>query len=398
VTISYIIWSDGNRSDFLTAVEALLKKRRFDYILLECSGLADPGALARMLWVDPELESKVYLDGIIGLVDCRHLAAHLADGQPESKQVLNQLAFADRILLNKTDLGTYRPPVYLTSVHCMLYVDSFVCYLYAVVIVSAAEVASLTDRVAELNSAAVLIPTLRSKVDLNQILDIKYYILCIRSTSSFIVTNMFYNNNRAFDTADVASVAVRKPGLAALTIENHKSSTSAITTTSTDTDSHIHDSSIRTVVLTVSNDRCVSLDLLKRWLGVTLWGDDGTSSMAIDDATLPMSEKQASARAAAKALRLAAPQTAMATVLAQVAAEAESKQQRIFRLKALMSVVDEPRQMFVQGVQELFDIQPGSVWPHDMERSTRMVVIGRHLNAEALQRGLESCCVPRTVS
>ena len=52
------------RSEFALAVETLLAKRRFDHIILECSGLADPGPLARMFWVDEELESAVFLDGI----------------------------------------------------------------------------------------------------------------------------------------------------------------------------------------------------------------------------------------------------------------------------------------------------------------------------------------------
>lgn len=51
------------RSDFALAIEVLLRKRKFDHVVLECSGLADPGALASMFWVDQELESPLYLDG-----------------------------------------------------------------------------------------------------------------------------------------------------------------------------------------------------------------------------------------------------------------------------------------------------------------------------------------------
>jgi G3E family GTPase len=56
----------------------------FSSSLQECSGLADPGPLARLFWVDEELESDVYLDGIIGLVDAVHLESHLRGDKKES--------------------------------------------------------------------------------------------------------------------------------------------------------------------------------------------------------------------------------------------------------------------------------------------------------------------------
>lgn len=93
------------KSNFILGVEELLRKRRFDYVILECSGLADPGPLAQMFWVDPELESSVYLDGIISLVDGKNFLAHLRSlHELESAQVVHQIAYADRVVLNKMDL------------------------------------------------------------------------------------------------------------------------------------------------------------------------------------------------------------------------------------------------------------------------------------------------------
>uniref|UniRef100_G1N0Q4 CobW/HypB/UreG nucleotide-binding domain-containing protein n=1 Tax=Meleagris gallopavo TaxID=9103 RepID=G1N0Q4_MELGA len=55
------------------AIENLMQKRgKFDYILLETTGLADPGAVASMFWVDSELGSDIYLDGIVSVVDAKH--------------------------------------------------------------------------------------------------------------------------------------------------------------------------------------------------------------------------------------------------------------------------------------------------------------------------------------
>uniref|UniRef100_A0A8C2SPU7 COBW domain-containing protein 1-like n=1 Tax=Coturnix japonica TaxID=93934 RepID=A0A8C2SPU7_COTJA len=55
------------------AIENLMQKRgKFDYILLETTGLADPGAVASMFWVDSELGSEIYLDGIVSVVYAKH--------------------------------------------------------------------------------------------------------------------------------------------------------------------------------------------------------------------------------------------------------------------------------------------------------------------------------------
>lgn len=61
------------RDNGVKAIENLMKKRgKFDYILLETTGLADPGPIAGMFWLDKQLESDVYLDGIVTVVDAKH--------------------------------------------------------------------------------------------------------------------------------------------------------------------------------------------------------------------------------------------------------------------------------------------------------------------------------------
>ncbi|KAM6229818.1 zinc-regulated GTPase metalloprotein activator 1A-like isoform 2-T2 [Porphyrio hochstetteri] len=66
------------------AIENLMQKRgKFDYILLETTGLADPGAVASMFWVDSELGSDIYLDGIVSVVDAKHGLQHLTEEKPE---------------------------------------------------------------------------------------------------------------------------------------------------------------------------------------------------------------------------------------------------------------------------------------------------------------------------
>jgi len=89
------------RGDLIRILGNLMKRRdRFDYILVETTGLADPGPVAQTFFVDDEMKAKLRLDGIVTLVDAKHIWQHL----DTSKEAQEQVAFADVILLNKTDL------------------------------------------------------------------------------------------------------------------------------------------------------------------------------------------------------------------------------------------------------------------------------------------------------
>lgn len=90
------------RGDLIKSLANLfLKSRKFDYILIETTGLADPSPLAHTFYM-PELKNKVRLDAIVTVADGRHLEKTLSQA-PEAKP---QIAFADVVLLNKTDLAT----------------------------------------------------------------------------------------------------------------------------------------------------------------------------------------------------------------------------------------------------------------------------------------------------
>jgi CCR4-NOT transcription complex subunit 2 len=94
----------------------MAKKGKFDYILLETTGLADPGNLAPLFWVDEGLASTIYLDGIVTLVDAKNILRSLDDpaGKVEGHEdddhgpVMTtahvQISHADVIVINKSDL------------------------------------------------------------------------------------------------------------------------------------------------------------------------------------------------------------------------------------------------------------------------------------------------------
>jgi G3E family GTPase len=92
------------RGDLIRVLSGLMKRSdHFDGILVETTGLADPAPVAQTFFVDDEVAKRTALDSIITVVDARHLPLRLKD----SKEAEEQIAFADIILLNKTDLVTH---------------------------------------------------------------------------------------------------------------------------------------------------------------------------------------------------------------------------------------------------------------------------------------------------
>ena len=89
------------RGDLIRVLGNLMKRRdKFDYVVVETTGLADPGPVAQTFFMDDEISSEFSLDGIITLVDTFHISQQLG----RSDESTEQIAFADVIVLNKTDL------------------------------------------------------------------------------------------------------------------------------------------------------------------------------------------------------------------------------------------------------------------------------------------------------
>jgi G3E family GTPase len=108
-------------------------------------GLADPAPVAQTFFMDDEMASQLRLDAIVTVVDAKHLVAHLDDDKPAGveNEAVEQLAFADRVVLNKVDLAD-----------------------------DEAELAEVERRVREINALAPIVRTSHGKVDLDRILDV----------------------------------------------------------------------------------------------------------------------------------------------------------------------------------------------------------------------------------
>lgn len=126
------------RGDLIRTVEGLMRRPgRFDAILVETTGLADPAPVAQTFFMDDDVRSKTKLDAVVALVDAKHLPLRLKD----SKEAEDQIAFADVIVLNKTDLVTPE------------------------------ELAKVESLVRAINPTARIHRTSRSEVDLREVLD-----------------------------------------------------------------------------------------------------------------------------------------------------------------------------------------------------------------------------------
>jgi len=89
------------RGDLIRILQGLMKRKgTFDGIIVETTGLADPGPVAQTFFVDEDVKAKTRLDSVTTVVDAKHVLLRLSD----SKEAAEQIAFADQIVLNKTDL------------------------------------------------------------------------------------------------------------------------------------------------------------------------------------------------------------------------------------------------------------------------------------------------------
>jgi G3E family GTPase len=129
------------RGDLIRVLQGLMKRqatqsRAFDAIIIETTGLADPGPVAQTFFVDEDVKARTRLDSVTTVVDAKHILISLG----ESREAREQIAFADQIVLNKTDL------------------------------VSAADLSMIESRLRRLNPLAAIHRAERSNVPLEAIL------------------------------------------------------------------------------------------------------------------------------------------------------------------------------------------------------------------------------------
>lgn len=143
------------KHSFVQALEQLMERReRFDHILLETTGLANPGPIASVLWLDEQLESTVRLDSIVTVVDAKNfrLQLHEQKDSGQMSEAFLQIAFADVVIINKIDVVEGKHEGTMLST-----------------------LADLECEIHQINSLAKIVRAVRCNVNLNDIIYRKAY-------------------------------------------------------------------------------------------------------------------------------------------------------------------------------------------------------------------------------
>ncbi|WP_373478330.1 GTP-binding protein [Geminocystis sp.] len=129
------------RGDLMRIIGNLMKRRnKFDHLVIETTGLADPAPVIQTFFMDEDMKSKLLLDAVVTVVDTKHIHQHW-----NADEAQEQIAFADVILLNKTDL------------------------------VTSEELEDLEKRIRSMNAMAKIYRTQNAEIEMNQLLGIRSF-------------------------------------------------------------------------------------------------------------------------------------------------------------------------------------------------------------------------------
>lgn len=159
------------RGDLLRIIGNLMKRRhKFDHLIIETTGVADPAPVIQTFFVDDDLRDKVSLDAVVTVVDTKHISQHW-----EASEAQEQIAFADVILLNKIDLVTTQ------------------------------ELEELEQKIRGMNAIAKIYRTQNSELDMNAILGVQAFNLenALEIDPHFLESHHHHNHNE-----EIGSIAL----------------------------------------------------------------------------------------------------------------------------------------------------------------------------------------------
>jgi G3E family GTPase len=174
------------RQDLIVVLKKLAKriqsgKLKLDGIIIETTGMADPAPVAQTFFVDDDVKKFARIDGIVTLIDAKHIEQHLDEEKPEGaeNEAVEQVAFADRMLLNKTDL------------------------------VSEADLVRVENRLKGINKFAPIVRCHQSQVSVDTVLDIKGFDLkrTLEMDPEFLNTDGEHEHD-----SSVTSLSIVQPG------------------------------------------------------------------------------------------------------------------------------------------------------------------------------------------
>lgn len=370
------------KDSLIETLESLIeRKRELDYIIIECSGMANPGPIASIFWLDDTLESRLTLDGVITCVDAKNLGTQLREtssnnGNLGGDEAAQQIAYADRIIVNKIDLlhdGS-------NSSEGQSSVDDLLVKIRAI------------------NSTAPVRLTSFSKIDdLDWILDAKCFDV---AKAQELETSFRCKDENASDQTLCEDPTCLSCGKALCSIIPPMTNTGLMTNESLIPSGHVmkhtHTHAITTIAFIERGS--VSLKRLHLWLASILWPDQDK-----DDSILKEELRELEVMG-----KITTPE-----LLERRRREETMEKMFIFRIKGVLSVhindfddIDDTdknhidgdgfdkRKYILQAVNDLWDIKTSSTdWSSNEERICKIVLIGRNMHRSRLSTEFRQCFV-----
>ncbi len=378
------------RGDLIRILGDLMKRRdKFDYILIETTGMADPGPVAQTFFVDDDLRTKTRLDGIVTLVDAKHVQQHW-----DSNEVQEQIAFADVVLLNKTDL------------------------------VVGVELDDLEAKIRGINPAAKVHRTQNSVIQMEQILsiggfnldrimdvdpqflaeespfawgcvyhlDAGQYEFAIHKTPSchMLAALVLTKSDSAKSLHDALAMIVNGVQAKPLELERGGTLTPSSTIYQLDLHDHQHGTDATFVVsVTTSGTYALFTEKHPKELHAELKASTGV----VQPKTTNDYKSAHTHDEEVYSVGITLPGDLSAKkVNVWISELLQTKGQDIFRMKGILSIKGDPNRFVFQGVHMMFDGKQDRPWGNT-PRSNKLIFIGRRLNREELTAGFLKCIV-----
>ncbi len=386
------------RGDLIRILGRLMaRKDSFDYIMIETTGLADPGPVAQTFFMDDEIKDKLRLDAIVTLVDAAHVARHI----DTSSECQEQIAFADVLLLNKTDL-----------------------------VESGRALNALEEKIRSMNSVAKIHRTEKAQIDISEVLNVRAFDLddkleidpdFLREELPFEWSGLYQLDAGRYqlkcaEGPDPSMNIVMLPICCDADADVMKAKKQAMLLFSSDEEiSVLPGSSGEPVSLCnqiVPSNSLYSLALNQSQndfeIDIAEPGYYMLFTQHLPEEFNMTLEQPAVAFLPLKSEEYAAPHEHDETV-SSVGLNARgdldpglfeswitnllrSKGVDIFRMKGIVSLAGEANRFVFQGVHMLFDGEPDRPWGTD-ERQNQLVFIGRDLDRSSLEQGFQACLV-----
>lgn len=376
------------RGDLIRILGRLMRrKHKFDHIIIETTGMADPGPVAQTFFMDEEMKDKLRLDAIITLVDAKHLLQHL-----DSDECNAQLAFADVVLLNKADL------------------------------VSQQELAEVEAQVRGLNRLARIQPTVHGELPIDQLLGIGAFDLEAKAAEmpEFLQEELPFEWGGLYDLQPGHYTLNFKPG--------PDPSIDLVFGGPGLQEQVLFDAWKReSIVLYSSDPVAVTADKVMEPLSVLYrlpvdfeQGGSATLKVGLPGRYLLFTQhlpeefdmnlsRDGKVIQPVEAFEYASPHEhddSVGSVGVRLNGDLDpdrfeawmvdllrNRGTDIFRTKGVLSLAGDAKRFVFQGVHMLFDGQSGREWEADTKRESQLVFIGRDLDRTALTEGLRACLV-----